>query len=423
MYSPETGAFFRFKSEKDISLFSTGFVPIRIAIVIKEKSSEKFVEKLWLMTSKTQLMVAAPVEKQFDRNSNANNRYSTLILATSADDNLEFIVNVFPKDKPARNYVLRYDQMTKKFHIPDGLKIGFTSNQTDPYCDGAAQIHAQLDDQSNMGAQSHQLANVYNFGPRNRLSNIATQNLLAENAYCGVCFGAHHSSECRQGKLSNCFECHVPARHIGDHSLVCSVKHWFVSERVDKYVKIPSTRCLISFESPIHILLNGDFCIPPEGLGLLSSMCDTYYKFERYSNSNDKKTNKWYQKVSLMSTGYTRIRLPIIVQENPNQFTERIILMTSHDRAIIAAEGSRQIHDKSVPSEYEHNTPLVLSMLGKPSNILVEVRSAGRRVHTHEIAYVHVEKKFRIPPELNVKSKDFKTMTFDAVLPSKIKRQ
>lgn len=123
-----------------------------------------------------------------------------------------------------------------------------------------------------------------------------------------------------------------------------------------------------------------------------------------------------------MTTGYTRVRLPIILQENSDRFVEKIIIMTSHDRDIVAAKGSRLVTENNVLEDHQHNTPLVLYMLENPEKITVEVHSSGGKKVTHQISYDQYEKKFRIPPELDVKTKNFQAMTFDAVLP-RIKRK
>lgn len=48
MYSSESGAFVGFKSDRDISVSTTRFAPIRILIVVKDKigDDEQFFEKL-----------------------------------------------------------------------------------------------------------------------------------------------------------------------------------------------------------------------------------------------------------------------------------------------------------------------------------------------------------------------------------------
>lgn len=52
-----------------------------------------------------------------------NNWNTTLFLAMSAEDEPTIIINAFPKDKSSRQYVLEYDQKTKKFRIPSGLNV------------------------------------------------------------------------------------------------------------------------------------------------------------------------------------------------------------------------------------------------------------------------------------------------------------
>lgn len=117
IYSSETGAFFEFKSDNDLSLLSNKFVGIRIAIVVKE--SNKFVEKLLLLTSKSQMIGVVHVDNDFNRNH--IDRNTSLVLCVSSDTPV-IKINVFPKNKPAREYSVRYNGETKKFNIPDGLR-------------------------------------------------------------------------------------------------------------------------------------------------------------------------------------------------------------------------------------------------------------------------------------------------------------
>lgn len=408
MYSAETGAFFRFKSEHDISLLSKNFVPFRIVIVIKDEN--KFFEKLWLLTSRTKLMVSAHVDKEFNRNfTNEHNRHSTLILVLTAGDSPVININVFPNGAVTRHYVLRYSQVLKKFVVPDELNIesiATTSNHTLEYGSESAPIHAQLQDneQSDIRAQCLQLANISPI--EHRPSNIAVPDRTNQTAKCKVCFDVHHGPQCQQGYLSNCFECHVTIQNPDDHANSCGVQRWFSSEQVDSYVKIPSVRCVISFQSPMHFLYGGNICEAQAGMGLFSGMSDTYFKFE-----SDRK-------VLLMTTGYTRIRLPLIVQDGPELFTEKLVFMTSYDRAVVAARASRPVNESTVLDEHEHNTPLVLFALKKPINVSMEVYGAGGKRQLYEIAYGRGN-QFVIPPELNILSAKRSLMTFDALPPPK----
>lgn len=279
-YSPVTGAFFQFKSDYDLSFSSHEFVGVRIMIVVKESGG--LFEKLLLVTSKTQMIIAVRVDNAFDRN-HALNRHTALVLAMSADENPAINVNVFPKNKPARHYVVRYDKQTKMFQIPDGLStqsIGSTS--TDVFGDKTMQpIHAELDSKSEVGAQSLQSVEI-NANNRDRFSNSSSnrpsnRNGAGEN--CMVCFGAHHSLECQQGKLENCFECHLPIGKFSDHAPACTVKQWFLSEKADKYVKVPSVRWEILFQSSINVLLDGKFQ-EAQPMKLFSAMSDSYFIFE-----------------------------------------------------------------------------------------------------------------------------------------------
>lgn len=279
LYSPVTGAFFQFKSDYDLSFLSHGFVGVRIMIVVKDSGG--IFEKLLLVTSKTQMIVAARVNNAFNQN-NALNRHTALILAMSADENPAININLFPKNKPARQYVIRYEKRTKMFQIPDGLATqAMGSTSSDIFGDKTTgPIHAELGSQSEIGAQSLQLMEI-NAKNRNRLSNDPLNRPSNRNdANCMVCFGAHHSLECQEGKLENCFECHVPIANINDHASMCAVKQWFLSKKSDKLVKIPIVRWVIEFQSPISAFIDGKFQEAKPQLKLFSGMSDSYFVFE-----------------------------------------------------------------------------------------------------------------------------------------------
>lgn len=69
MYST-FGAFFRCRSDHDLSLLSSNFVQVRVGVVVK--SNGKLMVKLWLVTSKTQLVAAVAANKEFNRNDALN---------------------------------------------------------------------------------------------------------------------------------------------------------------------------------------------------------------------------------------------------------------------------------------------------------------------------------------------------------------
>lgn len=411
MYSPATGALFELKSEHDISLLSNNFVRVRIVVVIKD--GPKFVQKLVLLTSKTHLILAAHMNVVFDKNHN-NNWHTTLFLAMSAEDAPTIDIIAFPRDKSSRQYVLKYDQETKKFRIPPGLDVNANAGAGSDEYGGPDDPRAnpQLDGQSDTGAQCLELVEYY-AEERKRVSmsgSKSTLNVDRANANCMVCLGIDHSPECQTGKLSSCHECHVMIRNIGDHAQNCSAKQWFVSEKIEKYVKIPSIRLVILFSSPINILLKGSVQVATPGLMLFSPMSDSYFKFE-----SDKE-------LVVQTTSYTRIRLPIIVEERQGNFTEKLVLLTSSDRAVVIAKGTRRILNQTdVLGDFVHSTPLVMYMLKKGFNFVIKVHSAGGAVNVFDVEYEDDEKKFKVPTTLDVKSSQTPLMKFDAICPIKRK--
>lgn len=174
----------------------------------------KLVVKLWLVTSKSQLVAAIAVSNEFNRNDTLN-RNTTLILAMSAEDKPCIILNAFPKNEAAREYVIRFDIATETFTIPDGLHSQATQGTSGD--NGTVQpIQPQVESRSEIGAQSLQLLE-YNANLRGREMNIEVGNRSIRT----------DASE--QEGVDRCFECHVPVRNSSDHADICSVKKWFVS--------------------------------------------------------------------------------------------------------------------------------------------------------------------------------------------------
>lgn len=233
-------------------------------------------------------------------------------------------------------------------------------------------------------------------------------NIDAKNIKCLMCYGAHHGEDCRR-LWETCFECHVPVQSTYDHAENCGAKKWFRSEKyVEAYVKTPAVRMTIEFADPVSVLLSGVFVTASAGMDLFSGMADTQFKFASQSQ------------VELRTTRFTRIRVPIVIPDGNGRndnFYERIVFMTSHDRTIVAANSSRVMHQSHLLADFEHNTPLVLQIpcAGK---LLVTVHSGGR---TYEYAVdVNADgKKYAIPDELGVKSTNFTPKMFDAELPMK----
>lgn len=384
LYSAISGAIFHFKTDQDISLLSTSYVPVRIIIVVKDKvgDNDVFEEKLLLLTSPQRLLVAAEVNKPFDRNAAISND-TTLILCASAN-NLSLNVTVLPTGKEIRQYDVRYDANQKKFDIPDYLNVNMIAPAPTPT--------PVLQPQRSLMA----IRDFERSGPKVK--------------YCYSCNGVHRGGQCDQPRLENCPECHIPVKRLVDHAKGCNVKQWFVSGLANAYIELPVIRCVISMESPI-MYQSGRNVIPAyAGLVLFSSASDAYVKFT--SNTE----------FVLLTTGFTRIRLPFIVHESSNQLVEKLVLFTSRDRTIIAAMGSRPVTEESVLGDFGHNTPLVLySTDGGNPSLTVKVYSVQNRSMVHQIGFNQQKKVYMIPNQLDVKCNRFQAMDFDAPLPKKKK--
>lgn len=225
-----------------------------------------------------------------------------------------------------------------------------------------------------------------------------------------MCYGAHHDGgkHCKRF-WERCFECHVPVKAKNDHSENCGAKNWLQSERyIEIYAKTAAIRATFSFQKAIKYLLYGEWVEAKSEMEVFSGMADVIFQFTSQS------------KLVLKTTGFSRIRLPVVVKENgPNGvYTERMVFMTSHDRTLVGANSSRVVNESNVLTEFEHNTPLVLLLSGDLAKMTVEVYSGGN-IHKYEVGVVANGKKFLIPDQLDVKSKNFAPRTFDADIPLK----
>lgn len=390
LYSPRNGAFIEFKSDRDISLSTTRFESVGIMVVVKQKIGDKetFAERLLLYTSKQSIVVAAALSKRYDRNAQSSCESNiSLILAVSAGEELCLTINVFPAKSPAREYQLRFDKVKKMFLIPSGLlkpPVGFGDGYQH---DGT--LYAQLGNHPT-SANPQLVRSAEDI--EGRFDNVACAELAAAVRI-----------------FENCFECHALIRNAKDHVPTCGAKNWFLSQMANVYVKNPVTRCVILFKSPPMVRLNGKTINVQVGMKLFSSTADAYSKF--LSNS----------KVILFTTSFTRIRLPFVVTDiTSTTYTEKLILMTSQDRTIVAAHSSRSVNELNVLNEFEHNTPLVFIISAEEDTTLaVHVHSIGPQVDVHDVIYRKQDKKFVVPVALDVRTSKFAPKPFDANLSAK----
>lgn len=388
MYS-SNGAFVRFKSERDISLSTTRFAAIQIMIVIKQKQSnntDTFDAKLLLFTTKKALVLAGNLDQKFDRNTSFEyERDISLIIAVPAEDDPCVKINIFPSKSPAREYCLRFDISKKMFCIPNGLN-SVSDDCHDIYQDDDV-VQPQLGHHFNTNQQLAHCRDIDN----PEIANVT------------------HPINTRQ--LEKCFECHATIHSAVDHVETCGAKDWFISKPTSVYVKCPVIRCEIHFKSQPKVNFKGDAINVQVGMKFFSSMADVYFKFESST------------KVILLTTGFTRIRLPIVVaikKGSTTIFMEKLVLITSQDRTIVAAHSSRQVDESSVLNQFEHNTPLVFIIPSKQdAKLTVNIHSAGPKVDVHEIEYHDRVGKYVVPDILDIKSTAFVPKPFDAKLPLK----
>lgn len=232
-----------------------------------------------------------------------------------------------------------------------------------------------------------------------------------DNFDCLVCYDAHHGEWC-QRMNDRCFECHVHVKDMNDHADNCNVRNWYKSQAyVDMYVTIPGVRATITFAESIFYTLDGEFIEAKPDVELFSDMADVLFKFASKS------------KIVLQTTGFTRIRLPVVVRDKNHIISERIVFMTSHDRTMVAANSSRTVNQSNVLADFEHMTPLVLFLPGGCTKLILNVNSGGKD-YVYNINVSSDGKKFIIPTDLDVNSKHFSPKPFDAAIQlKKFKRQ
>lgn len=322
-----------------------------------------------------------------------------------ATDKSGFIVSVYPKNEAARQYRLNYDSITRTIVIPSGLLINRAAS-TDIFGNDSAPVHARMEYGSNIGAQSLQLANIQ---LEMRKPKLATaHDHVIPDGNCQTCFGAHHSNGCGSSLVKSCFDCHLPTFKYTDHANNCSAK-WYTSEQTNAYIQIPSERCVLTFKAPIQVLLDGQLKMAQKGLGMFSAMSDSYFKFE-----SDRQ-------MKVLTTDYSRVRIPVIAKDG-NHVIEKLVVMTSYDRSLVVAKGSREVGDDPL-GEYKYNTPIVLYFADQAADIDIEVHSEGGVKTNHNIEYIVGQNRFTIPKELDLKKKGDGSRKSDAPMPLKMKRK
>lgn len=376
--SSPTGAVFRFISNTDLCLLSVGYAPVRIVIVVKDAENESFTKKLMLLTSPQRFLVATDLNHPFDRSAKVSN-HTTLVLAVSAIG-LSIDINILGKS--ARSHQLVYDG--HQFLIPNELNVSAIAPAPAP-------ASAML--------QSFQTAVVLRTDEKTAL-------------FCSACHRIHRSNECEQLPMEKCVECHKIVPKESDHLETCSFK-WYTSVPIGVYVKLPVIRCDIKMASAFYWQRDHDLQRAYNGLVLASPMADTYFRFV-----SD-------HEFELATTGYTRIRVPIVIHEETRSGTtldEKLILLTSHDRTVVVAKCSRQVSLASVIDDtYLHNTPLALhNQPGGSANLQLTVHGANRREQYH-IPFDKAAQKFVVPTQLDVKAYKFLPLEFDAPVPKKKK--
>lgn len=228
-----------------------------------------------------------------------------------------------------------------------------------------------------------------------------------QNFHCLQCYDAHHGKFCRR-RFERCFECHVPAQEKSDYASNCSVSSWYCSEAyVDMYVLVPVVRATIKFDKPVHYVFDRAFVAAVEGAQLFSGMADVLVEFASPLE------------ITIATTGFTRVRLSIIVRERNGLVMERLVFLTSQDRTIVAAHSARLVNPQNLLQDVEHNTPLVLYFTDGCPKVSIDVAgNSGRKFDIGVMATANGH-RFDIPEDLDIKSRTAMPNLFDAEFPSK----
>lgn len=124
-----------------------------------------------------------------------------------------------------------------------------------------------------------------------------------------------------------------------------------------------------------------------------------------------------------MTTGFSRIRIPIVfyaTNGGVERMVEKLVLVTSADRTIVAAHSSRPVIHSNMLNGCEHNTPLVLcARTNEIANVTVEIYGSNYRTVSYEMVYDSKMKNYHIPDSIDIKSKNFNPIGFDAPVPKK----
>lgn len=175
------------------------------------------------------------------------------------------------------------------------------------------------------------------------------------------------------------------------------------------YVKPSAVRISIKSAVPLGYLSDNAFVNASADIDLFSGDADVHIKFMSPTT------------LVIRTTRFTRIRLPVVINDAYASYTERLVLMTSHDRSLVAALSSRVVQESNILTDVEHNTPLVVMLPGACADLTVEVNSGGQ-FHNYTIKATRDGKKYEVPDDLNVTSKHFKPMPFDAKFPARKRR-
>lgn len=213
---------------------------------------------------------------------------------------------------------------------------------------------------------------------------------------CLICFGSHDSNDCPEKKNEHCTDCFVLIKHCSDHSTICGKKSWLYNPYENLYVQPTKERCILGFNGSLRFLKDGYWRKGTDGLELFSPLHEALFEF------------KFEKDLSLHLTRFAPIRIIAVVKENGEHtdiFREKLMLLTSRKKLIVAKNLDEQFVRNMVHDKHDWNTTLILVVTAAEGPVIsLNVSPPGKLARYYQIPYDEAMKKFSIPSGLDVVS-------------------
>lgn len=209
---------------------------------------------------------------------------------------------------------------------------------------------------------------------------------------CIICFEDHSPMQCPDRTPKHCSGCHYVIKHLTDHSTVCNNKQWSFQPYKNLYVSPPLERFMVSCNSPVRFLYDGDWRKAFDGSELYSPETGAIVRF---TNEKD---------FSCLTRKFAPVRIAVVVKEQ-SRFMVKLMILTSRDRYLVAVNLNEPFDRHAVKANFQWKTTLILAI--QSTNLCVTMLTTPLRksVGRHELRYDESDEKFFIPDELVDKAK------------------